>query len=115
MPIFFIVGGFTNAHSWRSAGERGVSYAHWLRARSARLLGPAQIFVAFGTLLPILAVALGLISSGMARTGGREVALPIWFLAVYLLTVAVAQALVASDLWIGCVTVLAVLAVPVLA
>jgi hypothetical protein len=23
MPIFFIVGGFTNAHSWRSTSERG--------------------------------------------------------------------------------------------
>jgi len=36
MPIFFIVGGFTNAFSWRSPSERGVSYADWLRARSAR-------------------------------------------------------------------------------
>jgi len=91
MPIFFIVGGFTNAFSWRSASERGVSYADSLRARSARLLGPALIFVAFWTILPFVAVALGLISSGMARTGGREVALPIWFLAVYLLTVAAAR------------------------
>ena len=45
MPIFLIVGGFTNAFSWRSASERGESYADWLRARSARLLGPALIFV----------------------------------------------------------------------
>ena len=96
MPIFFIVGGFTNASSWRSAGERGMSYADWLRARSARLLGPALIFVAFWTILPMLAVVLGLVSSGMARTGGREVALPIWFLAVYLLTVAAAPPLLAA-------------------
>jgi hypothetical protein len=92
MPIFFIVGGFTNAASWRSASERGVHYADWLRARSARLLRPALVFVAFWTILPMLAVALGL-PSGMARTGGREVALPIWFLAVYLLTVAAAPPL----------------------
>jgi hypothetical protein len=32
----------------------------------------------------------------MARTGGREVALPIWFLAVYLLTVAAAPPLLAA-------------------
>src|SRR5438093_681798 len=99
MPIFCIVGGFTNAHSWRSASERSVSYADWLRARSARLLGPALIFVAFWTILPMLAVALGLISSGMARTGGGEVALPIWFLAVYLLTVAAAPPLLALAVW----------------
>jgi fucose 4-O-acetylase-like acetyltransferase len=108
MPIFFIVGGFTNASSWRSASERGTSYADWLRARSARLLGPALVFVAFWTVLPILAVAVGL-PSGMARTGGREVALPIWFLAVYLLTVAAAPPLLAAHRRYG-VRVLIVLA-----
>jgi fucose 4-O-acetylase-like acetyltransferase len=95
MPIFFIVGGFTNAGSWRSATERGTTYADWLRARSARLLGPALVFVAFWTVLPMLAVAVGL-PSGMARVGGREVALPIWFLAVYLVTVAAAPPLLAA-------------------
>jgi fucose 4-O-acetylase-like acetyltransferase len=108
MPIFFIVGGFTNASSWRSASERGVRYADWLRSRSARLLGPALAFVAFWTVLPTLAVAVGL-PSGMARTGGREVALPIWFLAVYLLTVAAAPPLLASHRRYG-VRVLIVLA-----
>jgi hypothetical protein len=113
VPIFFIVGGFTNAFSWRSASERGVSYADWLRARSARLLGPALIFVAFWTFLPILAVALGIISSGMARTGGREVALPIWFLAVYLLTVAAAPPLLAAHTRFGGARVLVPLALAV--
>jgi fucose 4-O-acetylase-like acetyltransferase len=109
MPIFFIVGGFTNAGSWRSASRRGVSYATWLRARSARLLGPALVFVAFWTVLPMLAVLVGL-PSGMARTGGREVALPIWFLAVYLLTVAAAPPLLAAHQRYG-VRVLVALAV----
>lgn len=108
MPVFFIVGGFTNASSWRSASARGVRYADWLRARSARLLGPALVFVAFWTVLPVLAVAIGL-PSGMARTGGREVALPIWFLAVYLLTVAAAPPLLAVHRRYG-VRVLVVLA-----
>jgi fucose 4-O-acetylase-like acetyltransferase len=94
MPIFFIVGGFTNAGSWRSAAARGTRYADWIRARSARLLGPALVFVAFWTVLPMLAVAVGM-PSGMARVGGREVALPIWFLAVYLVTVAAAPPLLA--------------------
>jgi fucose 4-O-acetylase-like acetyltransferase len=108
MPIFFIVGGFTNAASWRSASGRDVRYADWLRARSARLLGPALVFVAFWTVLPMLAVAVGL-PSGMARTGGREVALPIWFLAVYLLTVAAAPPLLEAHRRYG-VRVLVVLA-----
>jgi hypothetical protein len=109
MPIFFIVGGFTNASSWRSASARGVRYADWLRARSARLLGPALVFVAFWTVLPVIAVAAGL-PSGMARTGGREVALPLWFLAVYLVVVAAAPALLAAHRRYG-VRVLLVLAV----
>ena len=113
MPIFFIVGGFTNALSWRSASERSVTYADWLRARSARLLGPALIFVAFWTFLPILAVALGIISSDMARTGGREVALPIWFLAIYLLMVAAVPPLLATHRRFGRVRVFALLAVAV--
>ncbi|HVH54494.1 MAG TPA: hypothetical protein VNA32_10245 [Actinomycetota bacterium] len=58
-------------------------------------------------------MALGLISSGMARTGGREVALPIWFLAVYLLTVAAAPPLLSAHERFGGVRVFAVLAVAV--
>jgi fucose 4-O-acetylase-like acetyltransferase len=92
MPIFFLVGGYTNAISWASAVRRGQSYADWLRARCTRLLRPALWFVAFWTVLPILAVAIALPSS-MARVGGREVALPLWFLSIYLLVVAAAPGL----------------------
>ncbi len=94
MPIFFMVGGFTNAASWESSTRRGLTYAGWLRARGARLLRPAILFVAFWTALPEIAVAIGL-PSGVARTGGREVALPLWFLAVYLVAVAAAPPLLA--------------------
>lgn len=93
VPIFFIVGGFTNAASWTSARRREQSYGDWLRARCARLLRPALVFVMFWTVIPVIAVATGLLPSGMARTGGDEVALPLWFLAAYLLTVAAAPPL----------------------
>jgi peptidoglycan/LPS O-acetylase OafA/YrhL len=94
MPVFFLVGGYTNALSWASATRRGESYGDWLRARCTRLLRPALWFVAFWTVLPILAVAIALPSS-MARVGGEEVALPLWFLSIYLLVVAAAPALLA--------------------
>jgi hypothetical protein len=48
LPLFFIVGGFSNAASWSSARSRGTSYADCLRARSARPFRPALWFVAFG-------------------------------------------------------------------
>jgi hypothetical protein len=34
MPLFFIVGGFTNAMSWTSSRERGLTYGSWLAARA---------------------------------------------------------------------------------
>ena len=88
MPLFFIVGGFTNGTSWVSARRRGTNYAEWLRGKAVRLVRPALWFVAFWTLLPLAAVALGLLPSSVARVGGEEVALPLWFLAVYLVSVA---------------------------
>ncbi len=40
MPVFFLVGGYANALSWRSARTRDVPYAGWLRSRLRRLLVP---------------------------------------------------------------------------
>lgn len=94
MPVFFIVGGFTNAASWESARRRETGYATWLRARSVRLLRPALYFVGFWTLVPVLGVALGLSPSLLSAATG-EVALPLWFLSTYLLVVAAAPALLA--------------------
>jgi peptidoglycan/LPS O-acetylase OafA/YrhL len=106
MPIFFLVGGYTNALSWATATRRGESYGDWLRARCIRLLRPALWFVAFWTVLPMLAVAIALPSS-MARVGGQEVALPLWFLSIYLLVVAAAPALLSLHRRFGLSLVLA--------
>jgi hypothetical protein len=100
MPIFFLVGGYTNAISWDSAMGRGETYGDWLLARYARLLRPALVFVAFWTVLPMLAVAIALPST-MALVGGREVSLPLWFLSVYVLVVAAAPALLAAHRRVG--------------
>jgi fucose 4-O-acetylase-like acetyltransferase len=109
MPIFFLVGGYTNALSWESAMRRGESYGDWLRARATRLLRPALVFVAFWTVLPMLAVTIALPSS-MALVGGREVSLPLWFLSVYVLVVAAAPALVAAHRRFGVGVVVALAA-----
>ena len=109
MPVFFLVGGYTNAISWDSAVRRGRTYGDWLVARYTRLLRPALVFVAFWTVLPMLAVAVGLPSS-MALVGGREVSLPLWFLSVYVLIVATAPALLALHRRIGGGLVLALVA-----
>ena len=100
MPVFFLVGGYTNGISWDSAMRRGQTYGDWLVARYTRLLRPALVFVAFWTVLPMIAVAIAL-PSGMALVGGREVSLPLWFLSVYVLVVAAAPALLAVHRRVG--------------
>jgi hypothetical protein len=111
MPLFFIVGGFTNCPSWSSAQARGVRYADWLRGRSVRLLRPAIWFVAFWTLIPVVGVEAGLLPASVARTGGEEVALPLWFLAVYLLVMLAVPPLVAAHRRFGGVQVFVTLVV----
>jgi fucose 4-O-acetylase-like acetyltransferase len=88
MPLFFIVGGFANGTSWASARSRGVTYAEWLRGKAIRLARPALWFVAFWTLVPLVGMAIGVLPASVARVGGEEVALPLWFLAVYLVSIA---------------------------
>ena len=36
----WLVGGFANARSWRSARRRGISYGAWLAGRTERLTRP---------------------------------------------------------------------------
>ena len=47
MPIFFLVGGYSNAASWAAAQRSGLGYSAWLTARLRRLIGPV---------LPLLAL-----------------------------------------------------------
>jgi hypothetical protein len=87
MPLFFLIGGAVNAGSWCRAQERGEPWAVWLRRRSRRLLRP---------LLPVLALWLPLtvvlratpVPEGWVAAAIDNALLPVWFLAVYLLAIA---------------------------
>ena len=87
MPIFFLVGGYANAVSWRSAQRRGEPYGAWLRARLRRLLLPV---------VPLLAVwAAGAfillqtaIDPDVIRMASQAALVPVWFLATYVAVVA---------------------------
>ncbi|HEU5486821.1 MAG TPA: acyltransferase [Microlunatus sp.] len=91
MPVFFLVGGYANGISWRSARRKGVPYGAWLRARLRRLGIP---------LIPLLLVWLGvcvvMLALGVApaqlQVATQMALIPTWFLAAYLLVVAVAPA-----------------------
>ncbi len=87
MPIFFFVGGFSNGVSWDAARSRGGDYRSWFDARLRRLLAPVLPLVLVWAMMTAVAHANG-VSAGMIRVGSQVALVPVWFLAVYLMVVA---------------------------
>ncbi|MGO4463451.1 acyltransferase [Streptomyces sp. M-16] len=91
MPVFFFVGGFSHALSYRSLERRypgRPGYAVFLRARLRRLLRPTLVFV---LVWAVLALAVQLAGHGGGRLTGaalRTVTQPLWFIGIYLAMVA---------------------------
>lgn len=94
MPVFFFVGGFSNARSWRSARGRGEPYGSWLRARLRRLLTPVMPLLAVWTVGAWLALRLGLPWETL-RLGSQVALVPTWFLAAYVVIVMLAPGFLA--------------------
>jgi peptidoglycan/LPS O-acetylase OafA/YrhL len=89
MPIFFIVGGYSNGVSLESALRKGQGYADWLVARLHRLVTP----------LLLLIVTWGVVAGVMKITGVRSevivftsqaALIPTWFLSIYITLVLLA-------------------------
>jgi len=81
MPIFFLVGGYSNGTSWSAARRDGKTYADWLDARLSRLVGPVLPLLAVWVLIGV--VAHGRVRPEMVRVGSQMALIPTWFLAVY--------------------------------
>lgn len=96
MPVFFLVGGYANALSWRSARQRGLGYGGWLRARLRRLGTPVIPLLLVWLALAWVASAAGL-PGGLLHTASQVALVPTWFLAAYVMVVALAPA--ALVLW----------------
>lgn len=94
MPVFFLVGGYANALSWRSARTRGTSYAGWLRARLRRLGTPVIPLLLCWLVLAAVAHAAG-VPGATLRTASQVALVPTWFLAAYVMVVALAPAALA--------------------
>jgi fucose 4-O-acetylase-like acetyltransferase len=94
MPVFFFVGGYSNARSWRSARNRHEPYGGWLRARLRRLAVPV---------IPLLLVWglggwFGLLAGLPWETlqlGSQVALVPTWFLAAYVVVVTLAPVFLA--------------------
>lgn len=83
MPIFFLVGGFSNGISWQAAQRNGQTYSDWLESRLRRLVGPVLTLISAWVVIGILAHFQG-VSPRMIKVGSQMALIPIWFLAVYL-------------------------------
>ncbi|MEO1046335.1 MAG: acyltransferase [Pseudomonadota bacterium] len=87
MPLFFLVGGFSNGVSWSANRRNGSSYSHWFSSRFRRLIYPVLPLFAIWTGLAIFGTVMGIERSIVAMAA--ELALiPVWFLSVYIMVTA---------------------------
>lgn len=96
MPIFFIVGGYSNAVSLESARKKNVDYAGWLAARLNRLVAPLLIVLIAWAAIAVVANVAG-VPGETIQFISRASLIPTWFLAIYIMVVILAPA--AYRLW----------------
>jgi len=113
IPIFFIVGGFANAVSWRHARIRGLSYGSWLAGRVGRLTRPLLPLLAFWCVAAPLSPYVGL-DDDWLRIASKSSLVPTWFLATYVVVVALVPLTMAAwERWGVWTLVAGALALPV--
>jgi peptidoglycan/LPS O-acetylase OafA/YrhL len=89
MPIFFIVGGYSNAVSLESAKRKGIGYAGWLSARLNRLVAPLLVLLVAWAAIAIVMSLLGA-RAEVIQTVSQAALIPTWFLAIYIVVVILA-------------------------
>jgi fucose 4-O-acetylase-like acetyltransferase len=92
MPLFFFVGGFSNATGWASVRRRGEGYAEYLAGRIRRLMAPTAVFIGAWVVLANIGVR---ILGPEFRAGADVIAKPLWFIGIYLVVVTVAPPMLA--------------------
>ena len=91
MPIFFFVGGYSNAISLESAAKKGINYAGWLAARLHRLVAPLLALLVGWAGIALIMDFMG-VSAGVIQWASRASLIPTWFLAIYIMVVIFAPA-----------------------
>ncbi len=89
MPIFFIVGGYSNAATLESADRKGQGYADWLAVRLRRLLTPLLMLLVVWAVIAMTMHALQ-IKPALIQLTSQAALIPIWFLAIYIMVVILA-------------------------
>ncbi len=84
MPIFFLVGGYSNAVAWQAARRKGTAYGPWLGGRIQRLIAPVMPVLVVWIVVSAIAVACGL-PAEQVGIATQMALVPTWFLAVYVM------------------------------
>jgi surface polysaccharide O-acyltransferase-like enzyme len=95
VPVFFLVGGYANAVSWRRHDADGVAWSSWVRDRVLRLLTPTCAYVA----VVALVVLGGQLFGSDPRTleqAAWALSLHLWFLGAYMVILLCTPALYAA-------------------
>ncbi len=91
MPIFFIVGGYSNAVSLESAARKGDKYPVWLAARLNRLVAPLLVLLLVWSGIALAMHLLG-VRPAVIQFTSKASLIPTWFLAIYIMLVILAPA-----------------------
>jgi hypothetical protein len=86
MPLFFVVGGYSNGISWEAARRDGRGYGIWIATRLKRLVGPMVPLLVVWSVMAMIAHRLGT-HPQMIKVGSQAALIPTWFLAVYIAVV----------------------------
>lgn len=84
MPIFFLVGGFSNGTSWAATQRKNGHYADWFGGRVQRLLNPVLPLFLIWTLFAAFGTAIG-VDRKIVAMAAQLALVPVWFLSVYLI------------------------------
>lgn len=87
MPLFFLVGGFSNGMSWAATQGKGGHFADWFAARIRRLINPVLPLLLIWSLVTLFGTTIG-IDRAVVKMAAQLALVPVWFLAVYLLVTA---------------------------
>ncbi len=112
MPLFFFVGGFSNALSLASTRRRGGGYTDFLQHRLERLLRPLAVFLSVWGLLTVT-LRFFWPDSEAAATITLLAWQPLWFLAIYILAIALTPVTLAAHRRFGWLVPLALFGVAV--
>jgi surface polysaccharide O-acyltransferase-like enzyme len=95
VPLFFLVGGYSNALSWARYRAAGGSAFGWTLRRARRLLIPTAGYIAAISLAVVACTAAGA-DRGDLEEAGWALSLHLWFLAPYLVLLLLTPALLAA-------------------